>query len=103
MNALLSNCLRLALVAGAAIAVSACDSPTAPANNTVANDVGANVSFDMPANDASAMESVSNASTMPPPPAPAGNSSANGNASSGTTTGGDTGGNSGVESNVSGM
>lgn len=101
MRASISNGLKLALVAGAALAVSACGDRAAPANNLVANDVGANLSFDMPANDASAMELVGNASAMPPPPAPT-NTSGPDN-SSGTTTGGDTGGNSGVESNVSGM
>lgn len=101
MRALIQHGPRLALVAGAALAVSACGDNTVPPNNLIANDVGANLSFDMPANDASAMESVGNAAAMPPAPEPTNSSGADNSA--GTTTGGDTGGNSGVESNVSGM
>ena len=57
--------IRTALVAGAALSLSACNRhPTV--NNVTANDLSANMSMTAPANDASAMESVTN--TTPPPP-----------------------------------
>jgi hypothetical protein len=64
--------IRTALIAGAALAVSACNRhPTV--NNITANDLNANMSMGAPANDASAMESVTNTAE----PAPAANSAAN--------------------------
>jgi hypothetical protein len=54
--------IRTALLAGAALSASACNRhPTV--NNVTTNDLGANMSMSAPANDASAVESVSNAST----------------------------------------
>ena len=54
--------IRTALIAGAALTVSACNRhPTV--NNITTNDLGANMSMGAPANDASAVESVSNSST----------------------------------------
>lgn len=58
--------IRTALIAGAALAVTACNRhPTV--NNVTANDLNANMTMGAPANDASAMESVTN--TAPPVPA----------------------------------
>jgi hypothetical protein len=51
--------IRTALIADAALAVSACNRhPTV--TNVTTNDVGANMTMSAPANDASAIESVSN-------------------------------------------
>lgn len=85
--------VRLALVAGAALAVAACGSRPAATNSatnaaSIANDLSA------PMNDASALETTANASTMPAP--------------SNVSNSADTGpvppaGNSSVESNVAGM
>jgi len=53
---------RTALVAGALLALSACNRhPTV--NNITANDLSANMSMTAPGNDASAMESVTNTTT----------------------------------------
>jgi len=60
--------LTCAMLTGAALAVSACGGGSAPANN-VANEVVDNGSLVAPGNDASAMESVTNAPLPPPPPA----------------------------------
>lgn len=87
--------IRTALIAGAALAVSACNRhPTV--NNVTANDLGANMEMGAPANDASAMESVTNAV---PPAAPVANSASN---SSTTDTGAGTSANN-VEANTVGM
>ena len=59
--------LKFALLAGAALAVTACGGATAPANNA-ANEVTDNGALSAPGNDASAMESMTNASLPPPPP-----------------------------------
>lgn len=59
--------VRFALLAGAALAVSGCNR-SAPAANNVANEVVDNGSLVAPGNDASAMESVTNAPLPPPPP-----------------------------------
>jgi hypothetical protein len=65
--------IRTALVAGALLALSACNRhPTV--NNITTNDLSANMSMTAPANDASAMESVSNTAQ---PAAPASNSASN--------------------------
>ena len=54
--------IRTALIAGAALAVSACNRhPTV--TNVTTNDLGANMSMSRPANDASAVESVTNSTT----------------------------------------
>jgi hypothetical protein len=86
--------IRTALIAGATLAVSACNRHPA-VNNVTANDLGANMEMGAPANDASAMESVTNAV---PPAAPA-NSSGN---TTTTDTGAGTSTNN-VESNTLGM
>jgi hypothetical protein len=63
--------IRTALVAGATLAVSACNRhPTV--TNITTNDLDANMTMTAPANDASAIESVSNNAQ---PAAPAANSS----------------------------
>ena len=56
-----------ALLGGAALAVSGC-SRGAPVVNNAANEVVDNGSMEMPGNDASAVESVTNAPLPPPPP-----------------------------------
>ena len=64
--------IRTALIAGAALTVSACNRhPTV--NNITTNDLSANMSMTAPANDASAMESVANTTQA----APASNSASN--------------------------
>jgi hypothetical protein len=85
--------IRTALIAGAALAVSACNRhPTV--NNITANDLNANMSMGAPANDASAMESVTNTTE----PAPAANSAANSTHDSGAGVS-----TNNVESNTVGM
>jgi hypothetical protein len=59
--------IKFALLAGAALAVSGCNRGATPANNA-ANEVVDNGSLAVPGNDASAVESVTNA-PLPPPPA----------------------------------
>jgi len=59
--------VKVALLAGAALAVSGCNRG-APAANNAANEVVDNGSLAVPGNDASAIESVTNA-PLPPPPA----------------------------------
>lgn len=59
---------KLALLAGTALAVSGCKSQ-APAANNMTNEVGMNESLAAPGNDASAVESVTNAPLPAPPPA----------------------------------
>ena len=87
--------IRTALIAGAALTVSACNRQPTVANIT-ANDVGANMATSAPANDASAMESVTNAA---PPAAPAANTTSN-NTTTDTGAGSST---NNVESNTVGM
>jgi hypothetical protein len=88
--------IKFALLAGAALAVSGCNRGAAPANNA-ANEVVDNGSLAVPGNDASAIESVTNA-PLPPPPAEsnAANSAAPDTAPPPPTT-------PNVESNVAGM
>jgi hypothetical protein len=88
--------IKIALAAGMTLAMTACDRGAAPANNSAANELDANMTMGEPANDASAMESATN-TAEPVAPQPAENSS-----STGTNAGGDTGGNN-VESNTVGM
>ena len=59
--------IGITLLAGAALAVSGCNRG-APAANNAANEVVDNGSLAVPGNDASAMESVTNAPLPPPPP-----------------------------------
>ena len=59
--------IKFALLAGAALAVSGCNRG-APAANNMAGEVVDNGALEMPGNDASAIESVTNA-PLPPPPA----------------------------------
>lgn len=90
--------VRLALVAGVALAVAGCGSRPA-ATNTAANAAGIANDLSMPMNDASAIETTANASTTPPP------SNMSNSADTqpiGPTSGGDTGGNT-VQSNIAGM
>ena len=56
--------IKFALLAGTALAVSGCSKSTPAANNTT-NEVGLNESLATPGNDASAVESVTNA-PLPP-------------------------------------
>lgn len=67
---------KFALLAGAALAASGCKSQ-APAANNMTNEVGLNESLATPGNDASAVESVSNAPLPAPPPAMETNSADN--------------------------
>jgi hypothetical protein len=91
------NTIKIALAAGMTLAMTACDGGAAPANNSTANELDANMTMSEPANDASAMESTTNTSeTVAPLPS---NTS---NTTDGTNVGGDTGGNN-VESNTVGM
>jgi hypothetical protein len=65
--------INTALIAGAALAVSACNRhPTV--NNVTANDLNANMTMSAPANDASAMESVRNTTQSAAPANSSGNS-----------------------------
>src|SRR3954454_11804366 len=86
--------ITTALIAGAALALTACNRGSSQANNAVANELDANMTMSEPANDASAMESTANTAE---PAAPAANASTNG-----SDVGGDSGGNN-VESNTLGM
>lgn len=99
MRDLVSRTAKAALIAGAALAVAACgDGDTAPAN-TALNDLEANMSFEEPANDASAMEAAGNAAETP---AETSDNATGDDDGLGDTSGGDTGGNT-LDSNVSGM
>ncbi len=89
------NIARLALVAGAAFAVAGCGSRPAATNAaTNAGTMGNDLST--PMNDASAVETVSNASTTPPP-------ASNMTNSAGTENFPPPSGNSSVQSNIAGM
>lgn len=59
--------ITFALLTGAALAVSACNRG-APTANNASNEVVDNGSLAVPGNDASAIESVTNAPLPPPPP-----------------------------------
>jgi hypothetical protein len=87
--------IRTALLAGATLAVSACNRHPTVNNITATNDLGANMTMGAPANDASAVESVSN---NVQPVAPVSNSS--GNTSHDSGAGSST---NNVESNTVGM
>ena len=85
--------VRTALIAGAALTVSACNRhPTV--NNVTTNDLGANMSMGAPANDASAVESVTNTTTTPTTPHPTANPTRDTGAGTSTNN---------VESNTVGM
>ncbi|HEV2866565.1 MAG TPA: hypothetical protein VGX37_08610 [Allosphingosinicella sp.] len=93
---------KAAAIAGAALLLSGCggDADQA-ANDAGANTADANAMLDETGNDASAMESATNAADT----APVANTGSQGTDSPdvlGNTSGGDTGGNT-AESNVSGM
>jgi hypothetical protein len=60
--------IRTALIAGAALSVTACDRGNKAANNVIANEADANATLSAPANDASAVESATNASERIAPP-----------------------------------
>ena len=90
---------RLALVAGAAFAIAGCGSRPA-ATNSAANAASVANDLSTPMNDASAIETTTNASTTPPRVSNTANSA--GTDTLGTTRGGDTGGNT-VQSNIAGM
>ena len=90
-----------ALIAGLSIALAGCGGDTEAANEAAPNAVDANLMFEEPANDASAMESVANVSE-PPPLDTNVSQPIDDTGALGETSGGDTGGNT-VESNVAGM
>ena len=85
---------RLALVAGAAFTVAGCGSRPA-ATNTAGNAAALGNDLGAPMNDASAMETVSNAGIAPTP--------SNTTNSAGSETIAPPSGNGSVESNVAGM
>lgn len=85
---------RLAMLAGAALIVTACSGSESASN--VTDNAADNMLLEEPANDAGALESAANASEMVPL-----DNAAN-TVEAPTTSGGDTGGNS-LESNVTGM
>ena len=101
MRHLLSFSGRLAMIAGAALLATACGDSGEATNNSGVEALESNLMLDTLGNDASALESVGNA-TEPLPPIETGNQSTNSSDVLGETSGGDTGGNT-VESNVSGM
>ena len=88
---------KFAVLAGAVLAVAGCNRGATPANNG-AGEVVDNGSLAVPGNDASAMESVTNAPLPPPPPVEgnSANSAAPDSAPPPPTT-------PNVESNVAGM
>lgn len=83
---------------GCALLVSACGQQAAT-NNVTVNATTITNDMAMPMNDASAMESAANVSTMPPP---ANMTNTADTPPTGETSGGDTGGET-VQSNVAGM
>jgi len=87
---------RIAILAGAALALAACSGGDTAANNATGNELDQNMMLEEPANDASAMEAVGNATEAPAETTNAAEDTM------GETDGGDTGGNT-VDSNVSGM
>ena len=89
---------KLGLI-GCALLAAGCGRQQATTVN-VTNEVSVTNDLAMPMNDASAMESTANVSTMPPPTTNMGNSAETD--ALGQTSGGDTGGNT-VQSNVTGM
>ncbi|HTU12323.1 MAG TPA: hypothetical protein VMG08_15635 [Allosphingosinicella sp.] len=58
--------IKFTMLAGAMLAVSACNRAAPAVNNST--EVGLNESLETPGNDASAIESVTNAPLPPPPP-----------------------------------
>jgi hypothetical protein len=87
--------IRTALVAGATLAVSACNRhPTV--TNITTNDMDANMTMSAPANDASAIESVSNNVQPAEPAANSSTSNTTHDSGAGTST-------NNVESNTVGM
>ena len=100
MRDILTRSGTAAIAVGLALAVSACGGSEEATDAGANNMIDANALFEEPANDASAMESVTNVEE-PLPEVNAGNASET-NEVLGETSGGDTGGNT-VDSNVSGM
>lgn len=84
-----------ALIAAAALALAGCKRQ-ATVTNVSTNDLSANMMTTAPANDASAMETVTNSSRAPAPPPVTGNSAANVSSSAPPRT-------NNVESNTLGM
>lgn len=101
MRNLLSSSPRLAIIASAALLVTACGDGGEATNNAGAEALDSNAMLDTLGNDASALESVGNAGETLPP-VDTGNQGTDATNVLGDTSGGDTGGNT-VESNVSGM
>ena len=92
----------LAVIAGLSLTLAACGGGSSEATNAAdANAMDANLMFEEPANDASALESVANV-TETSPVTNLVDEAGNEAGPLGETSGGDTGGNT-VESNVAGM
>ena len=93
--------IRTALFAGAAFAIAGCNRQPTVNNISTTNDLRANMSSTAPANDASAMESMTNTARPAAPSNSMGNSSSTGNGMSGGPGSGHSTNN--VESNTVGM
>jgi hypothetical protein len=91
----ISATLKISIAAGAALLIVACSSGGDTANTAVTNDLDSNMMLDVPANDASAMESTANATDTTPV--------ANETEDSGASEGGQTSGNSADGNDVAGM
>ncbi len=100
MRACLSTTTRLALIAGAALAVAACGGSGGESvvSENVADDAESNLFLDAPGNDASALESVTPVEPLPP----VANVGEELEPVAGETTAVDSGGNT-VDSDVAGM
>lgn len=90
-----TNIAKLALIAGAAFAIAGCGSRPA-ATNTAGNAAALGNDLGAPMNDASAMETVTNAGIAPPPPSNTTNSA-------GSELIAPPSGNTSVQSNIAGM
>ena len=101
MRNILISSARLAMIASAALVVTACGDSGETTNNAADETLDSNMMLDTLGNDASALETVGNASETLPP-METGNQVSNSTDVLGNTSGGDTGGNS-VDSNVAGM
>jgi len=101
MRELFTRTGTAALIAGLALAVSACGGSAEPTEEADTNLTESNLILDEPANDASAMESTVNVAEPETPVANESDEDSDSDAL-GETSGGDTGGNT-VDSNVSGM
>ncbi len=92
--------IALALLAGTVLLIGGCGGSDEAANATDSNALDANLMLDQPGNDASAMESMANATE--PMVTETGNQGTDATDVLGNTSGGDTGGNT-VGGNVSAM